>query len=243
MVMRVGVSSPHLISRKGLCALLGALPQVSVVLDVPSPLDDIERIEKADPAVLLVDAPSPADLELVAHATRLLPRARVLLLTDQVDQEFELRAVKAGARGCFSKADAPELLAKALGVVAGGDLWITHRTGSRIIGEFVRSRDKKSSKNRSRDLSRREWEILSLVAQGYRNKQIGQRLFVCESTIKSHLYAMYKKLEITSRLEAVLYYYHHLNRQTAPAGSAAPASLSENTTPPPAAGKAHAAIR
>ncbi|HEV2175933.1 MAG TPA: response regulator transcription factor [Terriglobia bacterium] len=234
--MRVGVISPHLISRKGLCALLESLPQVSVVLDINSLLDDIESVQKVDPAVLLFDALDPAlDLEVIGRTQKLLPRMKIVLLADHVDEEFELRAIKAGARGCVSKKEDPQFLAKALVVVAQGEIWISQRAGSRIIGEFIRSRDKENNRNGSSELSRREWEILSLVAQGYRNKQVANRLFVCESTIKTHLYTMYKKLQISNRLEAVLYYYHHLNRDAVPAQPVLPASLAETAPNQPAA--------
>jgi DNA-binding NarL/FixJ family response regulator len=226
--MRVCIISPYAISRKGLCALLGSLPQVTVVLDLNSALDQVERIQKMEPAVLLFDTLNPGvDLEVIGRTQKLLPRMKILLLTDHVDEELELRAIKAGACGCVSKRDDPQFLAKALAVVAQGEIWISQRSSSRIIGEFVRSRDKENNKNGTNELSRRELEVLGLVAQGYRNKQIADRLFVCESTIKTHLYTLYKKLQISTRLEAVLYYYHRSDGVAGPARAAVPVSLPE----------------
>jgi DNA-binding NarL/FixJ family response regulator len=209
--MKLAIVSPLSISRKALCALLAPVPQLNVVIDVDNPLENFENIQKTAPSVLLFDTLNPAaDLEIIVRTQKLLPQVKILVLAARVDEDLELRAIKAGARGCISKGSDPQLLAKALTLVDRGEVWISHRMASRIIGEFVESGKKASEGTRSGELSRREWEILALVAQGFRNKEIARRLFICESTTKTHLYAIYKKLEISSRLEAIIYYFHVL---------------------------------
>lgn len=227
--MTIGIVSPYPISRKGLCALLSSIPQVTIVFDVDI-LDLFEIIQKMPPTILLFEAVNPAqDLEVILRTRKLFSQLKILLLSDCVDEDLEFRAIRAGTRGCISKREDPQVLARALAVVAQGEIWISQRAGTRIIGEFVRSRDKESHGNESNRLSRRESEIVALVARGYRNKQIAAQLFICESTIKTHLYAIYKKLQIGSRMEAILYYYHHLKEGTAPAGTvtAAPLPIAE----------------
>lgn len=227
--MTVGVVSTHSITRKALCALLASVPQMNVVLDVDNPLEHLESLRKIRPCILLFDAVNPAvDLETVVRTRKMLPEVRTLLLAPYVDEELELRTIKAGAQGCISREADPQVLTKALVTVGRGEVWVSQRIASRIIGEFVRSRDKKGKGSNASELSRREWEILALVAQGFRNKQIAQHLFVCESTIKTHLYAIYKKLEISSRLEATLYYYHHLKGGGASASPLPATPLSES---------------
>lgn len=207
--MTVGVVSPYSISRKALCALLASVHQVTVVADVDNPLEHFESLQRINPDVLLFDILNPAvDLETIVRTRKVLPEAKVLVLAANVDEELELRAIKAGTQGCISRRADPQILTKALATVGRGEVWVSQRIASRIIGEFVRSRDKEAQGSKSGGLSRREWEILALVAQGFRNKHIAHHLFVCESTVKTHLYAIYKKLEINSRLEATLYYYH-----------------------------------
>jgi len=224
--MRVGVASPYSINRKALCALLGSIPQVKVVLEMADPSETFQALQKADPGVLLFDSPHPqTDFETIARTRKLLPGMKILVLAANLDEELEFRAIKVGVRGCVSKGVDPELLAKALATVDRGEIWVSQRIASRIIGEFVRSREKENRRASPAQLSRREWEILALVAQGLRNKQIAQHLFVCESTIKTHLYAIYKKLEIGGRIEAVLYYYHRLKEN--PTSASSIGSLSE----------------
>ena len=216
--MKVGVVSPYPISRKALCALLRSIPQVEVAFDAGSPLEQVATLQQIDGGVLLFDTVNPAaDFELIVQTRKILPDLKILVLAAQVDEELELRAIKAGVRGCISQGADPQVLARALTTVGRGEIWVSQRIASRIIGEFVRWRDKESKGARSSELSRREWEIVALVAQGLRNKQVGDHLFICERTVKTHLYKIYKKLKISNRLEAILYYYHYFREDVAPA--------------------------
>ena len=209
--MNIGIVSPLSISRKALCALLASVSQLNVVLDVDDSLGNLEDIQKAAPSVLLFDTHNPAaDLEVIVRTRKLVPQVKILVLAGHVDDDLELRAIKAGAQGCISKGSDLQLLTKALIMVERGEVWVSQRMASHIIGEFVCSQNKERRGGGSADLSRREWEILALVAQGLRNKEIARRLFICESTTKTHLYSIYKKLEVGSRLEAILYYFHLL---------------------------------
>jgi DNA-binding NarL/FixJ family response regulator len=239
--MTVAVVSPHSITRKALCALLRSIPQVTVVLDVDNALEHFESLQKMHPGVLLFDALNPAaDLETVVRTRKVIPEVRILVLAAGVDEEFELRTIRAGARGCVSRGADPQVLAKALAMVERDEVWVSQRIASRIIGEFVRSRDGRGKGSNSAELSRREWEILALVAQGFRNKNIAHHLFVSESTVKTHLYAIYKKLEINSRLEATLYYYQHLKGDADSASPVQAPPLSESSPerrPLPPAGR------
>lgn len=215
--IKVAVGSRYVFNRKAICALLSAIDPVTVVLEVADPLGDLENIKRTEPVVLFWDAWQPAaDVESAIRARKLLSRTRILLLMGRADDELERRAIQAGIQGCISREASPELLTKALAAVARGEIWTTPSVASRIISEFTTSHNHTTRDAESNGLSRREWEILALVAQGHRNKQIADQLFVSESTIKSHLYAVYKKLQISSRLEGVLYYYHHLDTLAIP---------------------------
>ena len=219
--MKIGVVSPYAISRKALCSWLSSFPEIGAVVELQDLVGDLESLRKSPPSLLLLDALTPsADLEVVSRMRKMLPQTKILLLSERVEQEFELRAIKAGAWGCLSKTSQPQMLQKALKSVEQGELWVSHRMASLLIEDFVRMQDKEKD---SAALTQREWEVLSLVAQGYRNKEIGSRLFVSESTIKTHLYAIYQKLQVANRLEAALYYYRYSNRgpKSPPAGPSA----------------------
>jgi DNA-binding NarL/FixJ family response regulator len=99
--------------------------------------------------------------------------------------------------------------------VKRGEVWISHRASSQLLKKLVR-RDRQEEIG---DLTRREWEILVLVAAGKRNKEIASRLCVSENTVKTHLYAIYRKLHASTRMEAALFFFQHANRQPVPSNA------------------------
>lgn len=207
----VGMVSPHVVIRKALSALLSCAEDLRVTLDVDSALESLELIQKAQPEILLLDILDHArDLETVSRLRTLLPETKVLLLSDSTDEEFQVRAIRAGAQGCVSKRAELAVLERALRLVGNGEFWVSHQVAARIIGKLMVGQHAEDES--AGDLSQREWEILALVAQGYRNKEIASRLFISENTIKSHLGTIYRKLHVSTRLEAALHYFHDATR-------------------------------
>jgi len=205
--MKLGVISPYVLTRKALCALMATFKEFQVAFDVDSALESFDLIQKVRPEILLLDSASLAsDFEAVSRIQKLIPDTKFILLTEELDEDFQLRAIKAGVQGCVSKRADPQILLKALKAVSQGEIWASHRMATRIIGEFMRWRQPEEAE--SKELTRREWEILGLVANGFRNKEISSRLCISDNTVKTHLYAIYKKLQVGNRLGAALYYFH-----------------------------------
>lgn len=206
--MNIGVVSPWVLTRKALCSLLTARKDIKVVLEVDSALRNFEPIQQARPDVLLVEVVDPAaDLELMARVRKLFPETRVLLLSPTTDEDFELRAIRAGAWGCVSKESEPEILEKALRAVGQGEIWASHRLATLIIMKSL------PGKEEEEELTQREWEILALVSSGYQNKEIASRLSISSNTIKAHLSAIYKKLQVRTRLGAALHYFQQARQR------------------------------
>lgn len=204
--MNLGVVSSSPLERKALCALLASRKGFRVAVEADSGLDSIELIRRTQIHVLLVDAMDPRfDFKNVARLRKLIRDLRVVLLASGVDEEFEIQAVRAGACGCVSIRSQPEVLERALEHVAQGDLWVGRRTAARLISEFAPRHS--LEQERSESLTRRELEILGLVASGWRNKEVAARLSISENTVKSHLYTIFKKLQVSTRLGATLHYY------------------------------------
>ena len=209
--MNVGVTSPKILIRKGLCALLSGLDGVSSVLDLSSPLDEPQSLRDAALDVLVVDmADTSTDFEALCYLHTLLPQTRVLVLTDDADEELQFQAIRNGARGFVSRNCAPEVLERALKGVARGEMWIGHGVATRIIGKLLQNEADADSGQPA--LSRREQEILALVAEGYRNKEIAAILAVSENTIRAHVASLYRKIQVSGRVEAALYYFGRRRR-------------------------------
>jgi len=205
--MRLAVASSCLLTRKGLCALLAPKKNLTVALELDGALTNIEMIRKARPDVLLIDAHDPHfDLKDVTQLQQLFPDAKVVLFATDAEEDFEVQAIQAGAWGCVCRKSKPEVLEKALKVVVQGELWVGRAAATRLIGKFVRYRE--SEDEHADILTPREREILCLVANGCRNKEIATRLSISENTVKTHVFAIFKKIRVSTRLGATLHYYH-----------------------------------
>lgn len=205
--MDLGIVDPQVLIRKALCSLLAEARDVRVVLDVDHAFESLQLIQQLQPEVLLIH---PSDalsvLATISQIKKLLPGTKLILLTDDVEVEFELRAVRTGVLGCVSKRSEPQILMDALRSVAKGEAWISQRAATRIIGEFARG-EASGERSSQEDLTRREREILALMAKGFRNKEIASQLFVSENTIKTHLLTIYRKLGVSGRMAAALHYF------------------------------------
>lgn len=205
--MRLGVISRLSLSRRGLCALLASSKNCSIVLDLPSIPEDIEVLRKAQPEVLLYHASgSDSDFEMVSRLRSLAPEIKILLFLDAADEKVEFQAVRAGSYGCVSNATDLDTLLKAIEVVEKGEIWVSRSVASRLISKLSEAPVSPISNG----LTPREWKVLGLLASGTRNKEIANRLSVSENTVKTHLYTIYRKINVDCRLAATLYYFQHV---------------------------------
>jgi DNA-binding NarL/FixJ family response regulator len=205
--MDIIVVSPRLLLRRALCNLLQSSRDFQVTVDVDRVYDGAELPEGGRAAVFLLDAEGlPEHLQILARIGQRCPRAKVLLLSDEVDDDFEVNAIRAGAAGILSIRSDPQTLGNALRAVEAGEIWIGHRAAARLIGGFIRG-ELASQKHTQRQLTEREREVLGLVAAGLRNKEIAVRLSVSESTVKTHLLTIYRKLEVSGRLAAAMEFF------------------------------------
>jgi|GEM_PF-1797253 len=212
--MNVALAGSRLLIRKSLSALLSKMEGVQIVVEVDNPLNDLEQLQRARPDVLLMEAAGSArDFELLSQLRSLIPETKTLLLADHVDEDFQFRMIQAGARGFISKDSDPALLEKTLKRVVRGEIWVSHQAASMIIGKLVRSQE--GAKRNGAELSRREKQIMALLADGYRNKEIAGLLAVSENTVRAHLVTLYKKIRVSSRLGAALYYFEHSKVESA----------------------------
>jgi DNA-binding NarL/FixJ family response regulator len=150
----------------------------------------------------------------------LLPKVKILLDVDKPDEETELLALRAGARGCVSRRIDLDTLLKAFVVIGRGEYWVSHGVATHAIGKLAQSENVEDTN--SNELTPREWEILGLLAKGARNKEIANALSVSENTVKTHLFTIYRKVNVDCRLAATLYYFEHSKRNGKFPGKPAP---------------------
>lgn len=131
--------------------------------------------------------------------------ARVLVLTGLRGAEGQRRAMLAGAMGVVLKETAADVLIKAIGKVHQGEVWMDRLMMSSLLDEMTQAPEIDPEHAKIASLTDREREVIALIAEGLKNKQIGQRLFISETTVTHHLSSIFSKLDVSDRLELVIY--------------------------------------
>ena len=191
--IRVLVADDHAIFRDGLRKLLNFDQEITMVGEAQNGEEAIKLVAKLKPDVLLLDLRMP-------------DKGGVVVLTAAEDDRDVIRAMRLGARGVVLKQSATELLVKSIHRVHAGEIWLDNRMTAEVLKAFSKS----SEAGREKPLlSGREKEVVQLVAQGFRNKEIGEKLFISEQTVKNHMHNIFDKLGVSDRLELALYALHH----------------------------------
>ncbi|MEI8056239.1 MAG: response regulator transcription factor [Actinomycetes bacterium] len=205
-VVRVVVADRQPIFRRGLVEVLCDEPDLQVVGDTDDALALIDLVVSTKADVVLVDLAVHFDgIDVCAAIRQARPEAKVVVLA-RADHDSELAgAVRAGARGYLLKETSPQELLAAVRAVAAGSSLLSPAMASRLLDEFavlVRRHD--GVTDGAGTLSPREVEVLNLMAQGLNNRVIAEKLFISENTVKNHIRSIHEKLQVHSRMEAVV---------------------------------------
>lgn len=214
--IRVLIADDHAIFREGLRKLLDSAPEISIVGEACNGNECIRMLTKLKPDILLLDLrmPEKDGLSVLEEVNLDSIPTRVIVVTAAEDDRDVVRAMRLGARGVVLKQSASDLLVKSIRKVFDGEIWLDNHMTAEVINAFKKSAE--AGQRREKPLlSEREREIVQLVAQGFRNREIGERLFISEQTVKNHLHNIFDKLGVSDRLELALYAIHH--RLTDPA--------------------------
>lgn len=204
----------HAVIRAGLKLLIETDERFGVCGEAGNCEDAISAAEANQPNLILLDLDLDGEnaLECMPALLRAAPGARVLVLTGLGDARVHSGALKAGAMGLVLKEKAAEVLLKAIDKVNQGEVWFDRTTMGSVLSEMSRNggragEDPEGMKIAS--LTDREREVVTLIGEGLRNKQIAERLFISETTVRHHLTSVFDKLNVADRLELVIYAYRH----------------------------------
>jgi len=205
--IRVLVVDDQELFRRGLTMLLAIEPGIEVVGEAGDGVEGSHLAESAAPDVILLDVrmPKKSGIEACLAIKQAVPSAKIIMLTVS-DEEADLyEAVKSGASGYLLKDSSIEEVAQAIRVVADGQSLISPSMAIKLIDEFKQMSRPEREPGTVLRLTERELDVLRLVAQGHSNKEIAARLFISENTVKNHVRNMLEKLQLHSRMEAVMY--------------------------------------
>lgn len=200
--IRIILAEDHHVVRTAIATLLGKEPDMEVVGEVADGRTLLETVAKLQPDVLLMDAQMPhhKPLSAVEQLNKHHPQVRVLVLSAFNLPEYVVGLLKAGANGYVLKDDRTDLLLRAIRNVAQGEEWVSPRATTILI-ESMRTEPPDIQDK----LTNRELDVLRLMARGRRNEEIATELVVTEQTVKNHVTNIFRKLDVETRVEAVLY--------------------------------------
>jgi two-component system NarL family response regulator len=205
--IRVTVVDDQELFRRGLTMLLGVEDDIDVVGEAGDGVAATELAAATVPDVILMDVrmPKRSGIEACVAIKEVAPAARIIMLTVS-DEEADLYdAVKNGASGYLLKDSSIDEVAQAVRVVADGQSLISPSMAIKLLDEFKQMSRSDRQQVPTPRLTDRELEVLKLVAQGLNNREIAKRLFISENTVKNHVRNILEKLQLHSRMEAVMY--------------------------------------
>jgi two-component system NarL family response regulator len=205
--IRVAVVDDQELFRRGLTMLLGVEDDIEVVGEAGDGVAATELAAATVPDVILMDVrmPKRSGIEACVAIKEAAPTARIIMLTVS-DEEADLYdAVKNGASGYLLKDSSIDEVAQAIRVVADGQSLISPSMAIKLLDEFKQMSRSDRQQVPTPRLTDRELEVLKLVAQGLNNREIAKRLFISENTVKNHVRNILEKLQLHSRMEAVMY--------------------------------------
>ena len=208
MSIRVLVADDQSMIRAGFRMLLKNEEGIEVVAEAEDGLEAVEKSARYTPGVVLMDIRMPKldGLEATRRILAADPSVRVLILTTFDLDEYIYEALRAGASGFVLKDDPPEQLIAAIRTVAAGDALLSPAVTRRVIEEFTQRPRREAPKGLD-ELTDRELEIFRLIAKGLSNAEIGQQLFIGETTVKTHVTHILQKLGLRDRVQAVVLAY------------------------------------
>jgi DNA-binding NarL/FixJ family response regulator len=208
MTIRVLVADDQSMVRAGFRMLLAGEEDIEVVAEASNGLEAVEKAARFEPTVVLMDIRMP-ELDGLEATRRILATgdaARILILTTFDLDEYVYEALRAGASGFVLKDDPPEQLLGAIRIVAGGDALLSSAVTKRVIKRFTRMSQPEPPTGLE-ELTERELDVFRLIARGLSNAEIGQELYISDTTVKTHITHILQKLDLRDRVQAVVLAY------------------------------------
>jgi DNA-binding NarL/FixJ family response regulator len=209
--IRVLIADDQQMVRQGFTVLLNTKPDIEVIGQAVDGMDAVVQVAELTPDVVLMDIRMPelGGIEATRRITGERPGIKVLVLTTFDLDEYVYETLRAGASGFLLKDASADQLAEAVRVVAAGDALLAPGITRRLIAEFSRldGRPRSPLRERVGDLTERETEVLTLIAQGLSNAEIAGRLVVAEQTVKTHVGRILVKLGLRDRTQAAVFAY------------------------------------
>jgi two-component system nitrate/nitrite response regulator NarL len=211
--IRVLLIDDHVVMRMGLRMLIETQPGLSVVGEATDHDAAILSAAREQPDIILLDLDlgDQSGLDILPELRIAAKGARVIVLTGIRDPADHQQAVRLGATGMVLKEQAFDTLVKAIERVHAGETWLDPALVANVLADRSRARGRDADPQAAKiaALTEREREVITLISEGLKNRQIGERMSISETTVVHHLTSIFDKLGVANRLELVTYAYRH----------------------------------
>ena len=208
--IKIILADDHTIFRDGLRRLLSLETDMEIVAEAKDGSEVLGLLDDHEPDILLLDLRMPGvdGLSVLQRIQTQKVKTKIIVLTASEDEGEYVQAMKYGTSGIVLKQTATDLLIKSIRKVHEGEIWLDSRTTAAVMRQFAAPSDPGLREREKPSLSNREREIVACVAQGFKNKEIAEKMFISEQTVKNHLHNIFDKLGVSDRLELALYAIH-----------------------------------
>jgi DNA-binding NarL/FixJ family response regulator len=212
--IRILLVDDHAIVRAGLRMLIESQPRLLVVGEAASRAEALAAAGRDQPDIILLDLQlrDERGLDMLPELLAAASSARVVVLTGLLDPALHREAVRLGAMGVVLKGQASEVLSKAIERVHAGEVWLDPTLVANMLTELARGERRAAPSPEAAkiaSLTAREHEVIRLIGEGLKNKQIADRLRISEATVSHHLTSIFNKLGVGSRFDLVIYAFRH----------------------------------
>ena len=212
--IRILLVDDHAVVRAGLRLIVQSREGMTIVGEAGNRDDALSLADSEHPDIILLDLDLGGDsgMTLIADLIAAAGEARIIILTGLRDPEAHRQAVLLGAMGIVKKEKAADVLITAIERVHQGEAWLDPSLMAGVLTEVTRSsRGRKTDPEADKiaTLTNREREVITLVGEGIKSKEIAGRLFISETTVRHHLTSIFDKLGVADRVELLIYAYRH----------------------------------
>jgi two-component system, NarL family, response regulator NreC len=206
-LIKILLCDDHAVVRMGLKMLLNNNQDIEVIGEASEGDEAIRLAQELKPNVVIMDLSMPHGKDGLTATTelkKLMPEVAILILTMHDDEEYLFRAIQVGASGCILKSAPQEELLGAIRSVSNGNAYLHPSATKRLMEEYIGS-VKQGNSDTFNLLSDREKEVLTLIAKGFSNKEIAEKLFISVKTVETHKSNLMEKLQMKTRPELVAF--------------------------------------